>query len=132
MGPVGLTAAAAGGVVFALGQRAIAASLSGLSEPLARAADERLGKLNRAAVVVGVAVAIYLIARSFGHGHAGLYTCVALLLVNAAVVAALRIRWMGELGAPPEVTTPHRRGSLLQMAGAFIGFLGCAIYLLRP
>lgn len=132
MGPVGLAGALAGGVVFVLGQRAIAASVSDLPEPLSNAADERLGRLDRAAIVIGVAVAIYLVARSFGHGRAGLYVCVAMLLANAAVVAALRIRWWAELGAPPANTALHRRGSLLQMTGAFVCFIGCAIYLLRP
>lgn len=59
-------------------------------------------------------------------------TCVARLIVNAAVVAVLRVRWFLAPGAEPALAARHRRGALLQMAGAWVGFTGCAIYLLRP
>lgn len=132
MGPAGLAAVALGGGVFFMGYRAIAGAIAALPEPLVRLANERLGRIDRAAFVVAVAVAIYLGARQLGHGRAGLYVCVATLMINAAVVAALRVRWFGELGAQAAVVARHRRGSWAQMAGAWIGFAGCALYLLRP
>jgi hypothetical protein len=132
MGPVGLAAVAVGGVVYFSGHRAIVASILDLPEPLARAAEQRLAPLERAAIVVFIAVAVYLVARQLGHGRVGLYACVTLLMVNAAVVAALRARWFLALDAEPAIAARHRRGAFLQMAGAWVGFAGCAIYLLRP
>jgi len=132
MGPVGLAAVAIGGICFFLAHRVIDGALRELPESLARAADERMSRLDRAIGVIAVAVAIYYVARQLGHGREGLSACVAILIVNAAVVAILRVRWFGEIGAPPALAARHRWGALVQMAGAWIGFAGCAIYLLRP
>lgn len=133
MGPVGLVAAAVGMVSALFGYRMIAAAIAATTETSAQAAGmERLRRLDGAAIVVGVAVAIYFGARALGQGRVGLYVCVATLVVNAAVVAALRIRWFDDLGADPRVVERHRRGALLQLAGTCIGFTGAAIYLLRP
>jgi hypothetical protein len=132
MGPLGLLATAVGVVLFLWGQRTIAGSIRDLPEALARLADERLGRLDCAAIVVAVAVVIFLATRQLGHGRVGLYVCVALLMINAAVVAALRVRWLEALRVEPAIAARHRRGALVQMVGAWICFAGCAIYLLRP
>jgi hypothetical protein len=132
MGPVGLVIAAIGVASSFWGHRAITAAIAELPAPLVEVAAERLAPIERAAIVVGVAVAIYLGARQLGHGRAGLYVCVAMLLINAAVVAALRIRWFDGVGADPSIVARHRRGALGQMVGAWIAFSGVAVYLLRP
>jgi hypothetical protein len=124
--------AALGGLGLAAGQRSMERALRDLPEALKPIVDERLGRLNRAVVVIAVAVAIYLEARQFGHGRAGLYVCVALLVMNAAVVAALRVRWIAGLAVSPEIAARHRHGALVQMAGSWVLFAGCALYLLRP
>ncbi|APR76701.1 Hypothetical protein A7982_02048 [Minicystis rosea] len=132
MGPTGLATAVVGVAFLLSGYRTIVASIADLPEPLVQTAAERLGPLERAAVVVVVAVAIYLGARQLGHGRTGLYVCVALLLMNAAAVAALRIRWFETIGADRSIVARHRRGALVQMVGSWITFSGLAVYLLRP
>jgi hypothetical protein len=131
MAAIGLVMFAIGAVIFALAQRQIERALDELPEELSRKADERLGKINLGAVVIAVAVLVYLVARQLGHGRVGLYVCVALLVLNAVVVAFLRVRLLDALGPTPEVARKHRVGSFAQALGATIGFVGCGVYLLR-
>jgi hypothetical protein len=61
-----------------------------------------------------------------------LYACVALLWMNAAVVAALRVRWTRALGVGDDVVARVARAAYAQMFASWVCFGGCAIYLLRP
>jgi hypothetical protein len=128
IGPSGLGLALIGGTLLFLGQRGIQRALEALPDALARTEH----RLWWALLPIGIAVASYLGAREFGYGRAGLYICVALLSMNAATVAALRIRWFAATSADSGIAKRHRRSALLQMIGSWLLFIGCAVYLLRP
>ena len=128
MGPLGLVLAAIGIAGMFVAQGRIELACAGLGER----ADRSLGRLRYAVIVIAVAVGLYFAARRFGQGRAGLYVGVAILSANAAVVAALRVRWTRALGASGEVVALVARASCARMVASWVAFVGCAIYLLRP
>ncbi len=132
MGPVGLVFAAVGAASILYGNHVLTNCVATLPDPLLQSAAARIGRLEYSVVVIGAAVAVYSVARQLGHGRFGLYVCTTLLLANASVVAALRIRWFDALGAASAIVSQYRRSALLQLAGSWILFLGVATYLLRP
>jgi hypothetical protein len=51
-----------------------------------------LRKARFAVVVIAIAIALYLGMRQYGHGRLGLQICTAILGINAATVAVLKLR----------------------------------------
>jgi hypothetical protein len=128
MGPIGLAMAVVGMTAFMLGQSGIARAVADVSDDVAEPIARRL---RWAVLPIGLALAIYFGARTLHHGRHGLYACVAILLANALTVALMRLRW-AETALSPDLRPRHRSQVLMQLAGAWIGFVGCAVYLLRP
>ncbi len=91
MGPVGLGLAVLGGSGRFVAHRRLERVYTGLPPELVEAANRSLGRLQYAVAGIVGALAIYFEARTLGHGREGLYACVALLWLNAAVVAFLRV-----------------------------------------
>lgn len=124
--------AGAGAVGVVIGQRALAACLGKLDEASARTIEKTaLPMLQRAIWVIAFAVLVYLGARQFGYGKIGLYVCVTVLVVNAITVAVLRVRLVDGLQPREDLGREHHYWTWEQALANCLGFIGCAIYLLR-
>jgi hypothetical protein len=132
MGRAGLLLTALGTVVFLVAQRRIQIVTAEALVARSPAAARRLERVNWALLPIAVAIAICVFARELGQGVAGLYVCETLLVLNAAIFAALRIRWFAELEPPRPMARSYRASSVMQMGAAWTMFIGCALYLLRP
>jgi hypothetical protein len=89
-----------------------------------------LRKARFAVVVIAIAIALYLGMRQYGHGRLGLQICTAILGINAATVAVLKLRAAREHLSSDNAAT-FKRFALLEAVGYILVFAGIYLYLTR-
>jgi len=124
---VGLALALLGGATLLACQRALDRVVEDLPPEVAGTLTIPAG---RAIFVIGAALGISFVARSWGHSVLGILTCVGILWVNAAVVARAHIRWIRAQAVEPSLSRRYQGAATIQGAAAWVSFGGCAIYLL--
>ena len=129
-GKVGLAIALVGGVMVMAGDRLERASFGG-DAALFERVKARIRIANLGAIVIAIAIGIYLVGRQMGHGRSALYACTGILLANAGIVAALRILRVDGVMLGDSLRR-YRRGVFLETLGLAAVFVGLSVYLLRP
>jgi hypothetical protein len=97
------------------------------------ARDRMLGALRKArlaVVIIAIAIALYLGMRHYGHGRLGLQITTAILGINAATVALLKLRAAREHLSGENAAT-FKRFALLEAVGYILVFAGIYLYLTR-
>ena len=90
----------------------------------------RMRKLRLAILVIAAAVAFYLLARKYGHGLGGLRISTGVLIGNALVVGALKIRAAKSI-LESDALARFKRYAAVEAAGFALLFAGIYVYLTR-